>query len=60
MKAVAATGRPIQPSSISLRQVWIPPPMKVSGALPTSTPFSFAAASSARPPSRVRVSGFSQ
>src|SRR6266566_4426991 len=32
MNAVAATGWPMAPSSISWRQVWIPPPSTVSGA----------------------------
>ncbi len=59
MKAVAATGSPIQPSSTNLRQVCSPPPRKVSGAQPTSSPRSAAAASTLRPSSRVTASGFS-
>ena len=60
MNAVAATGVPIQPSSISLRLVWMPAPKKVSGAQPTRTPFSFAAAITLAPSLRSTASGFSQ
>ena len=37
------------------RQVWIPPPMKVSGAHPTSTPFAFAVSSSLRRSARLAL-----
>ena len=37
-KALPASGRPIAPSSMSLRQVWCDPPRKVSGAQPTRRP----------------------
>ena len=59
MKAIAATGSPIAPSSISLRQVCRPPPRKVSGALPTRRPFSRASARVAAPSARRVASGFS-
>ena len=39
MKAVAAMGWPMAPSSISLRQVWRAAPRNVSGAPPTRRPF---------------------
>ncbi|MEZ4583185.1 MAG: hypothetical protein R3A10_16380 [Caldilineaceae bacterium] len=59
MKAVAATGVPIQPSSTSLRHVCKPAPRKVSGALPTRTPAASAAAMMAAPSSRLSANGFS-
>jgi len=49
MNAVNATGRPIAPSSISFRAVWMPAPMNVSGAQPTRSFFLLAAARSAFP-----------
>ena len=51
MNAVAATGMPIAPSSMSRMQVWMPDPRNVSGAAPTRTPF-FLARVRMRSPSR--------
>ena len=59
MNAVADTGSPIQPSSISFRHVWSPAPRNVSGAAPSNTPFSRAKATMRLPSSRVTASGFS-
>jgi hypothetical protein len=59
MNALAATGSPIAPSSITLRQVCNPAPMKVSGAQPTRTPFAAANSTRRRPSSNSIVSGFS-
>ena len=47
------------PSSMSLRQVWSPPPRKVSGAPPTSSFLRFARASIFLPSSRKMATGFS-
>ena len=38
MTAVAAIGRPMRPSSMTARAVWVPVPSTVSGADPTRTP----------------------
>ncbi len=56
---MAATGLPIHPSSMSLRQVWMPPPRNVSGAQPTRTPLALAISSIFLPSSRVTARGFS-
>ena len=60
MKAVAPIGRPMAPSSISLRQVWMPAPRNVSGAPPTLRPAFRAAFSTRAPSARVTASGFSR
>ena len=52
-------GSPIQPSSSSLRLVWWPPPKKVSGAQPSSTPARAAARTRSSPSARCTASGFS-
>ena len=52
MKAVAATGAPISPSSTSRRAVWIAVPNTVSGAQPIRRPAASAASSIAVASSR--------
>src|SRR5688572_3020626 len=59
MNAVNATGRPIAPSSRSLRAVWIPAPINVSGAQPTRNFFCLATSRTFRPSSRFTPKGFS-
>ncbi len=59
MKATAATGSPMTPSSISRPQVWMPAPRNVSGALPTRSPIRPASASISAPLLREIASGFS-
>lgn len=60
MKAVAARGMPISPSSISFRAVWIPVPSTVSGALPIRRSAIVAAVTIASAPGIETANGFSR
>ncbi len=59
MVAVAEMGRPISPSSMAFRAVWIPVPSTVSGAQPNTTHAARAASSTCRASAVVAANGFS-
>ncbi len=59
MNAVAATGVPSEPESMTWRAVWTPVPSTVSGAQPTRTPAAAAASSTDEASTVDSASGFS-
>ncbi len=59
-KAVPATGTPMAPASISLRQVCCAPPRKVSGAQPTRRPRVLASSSNGFASAVATPKGFSE